>query len=102
MSRICWEPCFSIGISNYAICREPEYSSQIENAPIVDSDTNLYAPPILNISTFKRSYGLMERMLKVYVYKELNPSSIRYPSRKFMLMKRVVHETAGRKQKICI
>ncbi|KAI3901354.1 hypothetical protein MKW92_024669 [Papaver armeniacum] len=44
--------------------------SEIENAPIVDNDADLYAPLFRNISTFKRSYELMERMLKVYVYKE--------------------------------
>ncbi|RZC84984.1 hypothetical protein C5167_047768 [Papaver somniferum] len=44
--------------------------SDIENAPIVDKDTDLYASLFRNISTFKRSYELMERMLKVYVYKE--------------------------------
>ncbi|XXG45833.1 hypothetical protein AAC387_Pa02g0809 [Persea americana] len=43
---------------------------QIENAPIVRNDTELYAPLFRNVSTFKRSYELMERMLKVYVYRE--------------------------------
>ncbi|XP_030452643.1 probable glycosyltransferase At5g03795 isoform X2 [Syzygium oleosum] len=42
---------------------------QIENAPIM-SDTSLYAPLYQNVSMFKRSYELMEEMLKVYIYKE--------------------------------
>ncbi|XP_062100955.1 probable glycosyltransferase At5g03795 [Humulus lupulus] len=43
---------------------------QIENAPIVMNDPKLYAPLYKNISTFKRSYELMEQTLKVYIYKE--------------------------------
>ncbi|CAN6877233.1 unnamed protein product [Brassica oleracea] len=43
---------------------------EIENAPIDDKDPLLYAPLYRNVSTFKRSYELMEKMLKVYVYKE--------------------------------
>lgn len=42
---------------------------QIENAPIM-SDPSLYAPLYRNVSMFKRSYELMEEMLKVYIYKE--------------------------------
>ncbi|XP_027330758.1 probable glycosyltransferase At5g03795 [Abrus precatorius] len=44
--------------------------SEIENAPIVKDDPNLYAPIYHNISMFKRSYELMEKFLKVYVYRE--------------------------------
>ncbi|KAL2318207.1 hypothetical protein Fmac_032083 [Flemingia macrophylla] len=44
--------------------------SEIENAPIVKNDRNLYAPIYHNFSMFKRSYELMEETLKVYVYKE--------------------------------
>ncbi|XP_055960256.1 probable glycosyltransferase At5g03795 [Mercurialis annua] len=44
--------------------------SQIENAPIIRNDPLLYAPLYWNISMFKRSYELMEEMLKVYIYKE--------------------------------
>ncbi|CAL1386389.1 unnamed protein product [Linum trigynum] len=44
--------------------------SQIENAPIVRDDPMLYAPLYHNVSMFKRSYELMEKMLKVYVYRE--------------------------------
>ncbi|KAF8400866.1 hypothetical protein HHK36_014169 [Tetracentron sinense] len=44
--------------------------SRILNAPIVKNDQELYASLFRNVSMFKRSYELMERMLKVYVYKE--------------------------------
>ncbi|KAF5726188.1 glycosyltransferase [Tripterygium wilfordii] len=44
--------------------------SLIENAPIIKNDPVLYAPLFWNISMFKRSYEIMESMLKVYVYKE--------------------------------
>ncbi|KAK7384980.1 hypothetical protein VNO78_30685 [Psophocarpus tetragonolobus] len=43
---------------------------EIENAPIVKEDRNLYAPIYHNVSMFKRSYELMEETLKVYVYSE--------------------------------
>ncbi|WOK97229.1 putative glycosyltransferase isoform X1 [Canna indica] len=43
---------------------------QIENAPILKNDQELYAPAFRNLSTFKRSYELMESTLKVYIYKE--------------------------------
>lgn len=43
---------------------------QIENAPILENDAELFSPLYRNISTFKRSYQLMERILKVYVYEE--------------------------------
>ncbi|KAL3818239.1 hypothetical protein ACJIZ3_004144 [Penstemon smallii] len=43
----------------------------IENASLAsDDDPELYAPIFRNISTFKRSYEWMERMLKVYIYQE--------------------------------
>ncbi|KAM7274757.1 hypothetical protein ACFE04_016623 [Oxalis oulophora] len=44
--------------------------SQIENAPIVENDPELYAPLYRNVSMFKRSYELMEKTLKVYTYRE--------------------------------
>ncbi|PON67806.1 Exostosin-like [Parasponia andersonii] len=47
-----------------------DVASQIENAPAVQNDPNLYAPLYRNVSTFKRSYELMEQTLKVYIYKE--------------------------------
>ncbi|KAI7739849.1 hypothetical protein M8C21_020582 [Ambrosia artemisiifolia] len=44
---------------------------QIENAPILNrNDRALYPPLYRNVSKFKRSYELMENILKVYVYKE--------------------------------
>ncbi|XP_060209824.1 probable glycosyltransferase At3g07620 [Lycium barbarum] len=43
---------------------------QIENAPLLRNDRELYVPAFRNASMFKRSYELMERILKVYVYKE--------------------------------
>ncbi|PHU08109.1 hypothetical protein BC332_24598 [Capsicum chinense] len=43
---------------------------QIENAPLLRNDRELYAPAFRNMSMFKRSYELMERILKIYVYKE--------------------------------
>ncbi|KAE8676106.1 Exostosin family protein, putative isoform 2 [Hibiscus syriacus] len=43
---------------------------QIESTPIIKNDPQLYAPLYRNVSMFKRSYELMENILKVYVYKE--------------------------------
>ncbi|XP_010493042.1 PREDICTED: probable glycosyltransferase At3g07620 [Camelina sativa] len=43
---------------------------EIENAPVAKLERELYPPIFRNVSMFKRSYELMERMLKVYVYKE--------------------------------
>ncbi|KAJ7965945.1 Exostosin family protein [Quillaja saponaria] len=44
--------------------------SEIENAPIRQKDTSLYWPLYRNVSMFKRSYELMENVLKVYIYQE--------------------------------
>nr|XP_027190894.1 probable glycosyltransferase At5g03795 isoform X2 [Cicer arietinum] len=44
--------------------------SEIENAPVVNEVENLHAPLFRNVSKFKRSYELMEKTLKVYVYRE--------------------------------
>ncbi|KAI7988732.1 putative glycosyltransferase [Camellia lanceoleosa] len=44
--------------------------AQIENAPNIKNDAELYRPLYRNVSMFKRSYELMENMLKVYIYKE--------------------------------
>ncbi|ERN00145.1 probable glycosyltransferase At5g03795 [Amborella trichopoda] len=41
---------------------------EIDNAPIVTDDPDLYPPVFRNVSRFKRSYELMERILKVYIY----------------------------------
>ncbi|KAL5572598.1 hypothetical protein UlMin_022195 [Ulmus minor] len=43
---------------------------QIEHASLVANDQELYAPLFRNVSMFKKSYGLMERTLKIYVYKD--------------------------------
>ncbi|XP_010491897.1 PREDICTED: probable glycosyltransferase At3g07620 [Camelina sativa] len=43
---------------------------KIKNAALVKKDDTLYAPLYHNLSTFKRSYELMEQTLKVYVYAE--------------------------------
>ncbi|XVF89182.1 hypothetical protein PTKIN_Ptkin19aG0109400 [Pterospermum kingtungense] len=59
-----------------------EARSQIENAPIVENDQQLYMPLYQNISMFKRSYELMESTLKVYVYKEGKRPILHTPSLK--------------------
>ncbi|KAG7610409.1 Exostosin-like [Arabidopsis suecica] len=51
----------------------------IENAPIDDKDPFLYAPLYRNVSMFKRSYELMEKILKVYAYKEGNKPIMHSP-----------------------
>lgn len=43
---------------------------QIENAPIIRNDPTLYPSLYVNVSRFKKSYELMEKTLKVYIYKE--------------------------------
>ncbi|XP_020251612.1 probable glycosyltransferase At5g03795 [Asparagus officinalis] len=43
---------------------------EISHAPMVSDDSDLYAPLFRNISVFKRSYELMERILKVYIYQD--------------------------------
>ncbi|XP_057434753.1 probable glycosyltransferase At5g03795 isoform X2 [Lotus japonicus] len=44
--------------------------SEIENAPLIMNDSRLYSPLYRNISMFRRSYELMEKMLKVYIYQD--------------------------------
>ncbi|KAG2238132.1 hypothetical protein Bca52824_092597 [Brassica carinata] len=41
---------------------------EIQQAPEVVNDTELFAPVFRNLSVFKRSYELMELILKVYIY----------------------------------
>ncbi|XP_020688683.1 probable glycosyltransferase At5g03795 isoform X1 [Dendrobium catenatum] len=41
---------------------------EIEHAPLLVDDPDLYAPVFWNLSVFKRSYELMEKILKVYIY----------------------------------
>ncbi|KAM7531083.1 hypothetical protein LguiB_034493 [Lonicera macranthoides] len=43
---------------------------EIEKASAVIDDPDLYAPLFRNVSVFKRSYELMELILKVYIYQE--------------------------------
>nr|ABF70140.1 exostosin family protein [Musa balbisiana] len=43
---------------------------EIAGAPVVSHDPDLYAPLFLNVSVFKRSYTMMERILKVYIYED--------------------------------
>ncbi|KAH7658718.1 Xylogalacturonan beta-1,3-xylosyltransferase protein [Dioscorea alata] len=43
---------------------------EIDRAPLVSDDPELYAPLFRNLSVFKRSYELMEKILKVYIYQE--------------------------------
>ncbi|KAJ0736118.1 putative xylogalacturonan beta-1,3-xylosyltransferase [Helianthus annuus] len=47
-----------------------EAKSRILNANVTHNDMDLYAPIYRNISMFKRSYEIMEQMLKVYIYKD--------------------------------
>ncbi|KAJ8751161.1 hypothetical protein K2173_016342 [Erythroxylum novogranatense] len=44
--------------------------SQIESASMSEDNPTLYAPLYRNVSMFKKSYELMENMLKVYIYRE--------------------------------
>ncbi|CAA0395513.1 unnamed protein product [Arabidopsis thaliana] len=41
---------------------------EIQRSPEVINDTDLFAPLFRNLSVFKRSYELMELILKVYIY----------------------------------
>ncbi|PKA47282.1 putative glycosyltransferase [Apostasia shenzhenica] len=43
---------------------------EIENAPVVKHDGQLFAPLFRNFFKFKRSYELMENTLKIYIYEE--------------------------------
>ncbi|KAF9602636.1 hypothetical protein IFM89_030524 [Coptis chinensis] len=43
---------------------------ELEHVQIVTDDPDLYAPLFRNVSFFKRSYELMESILKVYIYKD--------------------------------
>ncbi|OMP02108.1 Exostosin-like protein [Corchorus capsularis] len=44
--------------------------SQIVHAPIMTNDSGFYPSLYRNVSRFKRSYELMESLLKVYIYQE--------------------------------
>ncbi|KAL5729081.1 hypothetical protein ACHQM5_002082 [Ranunculus cassubicifolius] len=43
---------------------------EIRNAPIINNDPKLHQSVFQNVSMFKRSYELMENLLKVYIYSE--------------------------------
>ncbi|KAF3340032.1 putative glycosyltransferase [Carex littledalei] len=43
---------------------------EIDNAPEIVEDPDLYVPLFKNVSVFKRSYELMEKILKVYIYRD--------------------------------
>ncbi|XP_054788486.1 probable glycosyltransferase At5g03795 [Prosopis cineraria] len=43
---------------------------EIEHAPIIENDSRFNSPIYRNASMFKRSYELMEKMLKVYIYQD--------------------------------
>ncbi|GMH09554.1 hypothetical protein Nepgr_011395 [Nepenthes gracilis] len=43
---------------------------ELHHAPIVTNDSDLYGPIFRNVSVFKRSYELMELILKVYIYRD--------------------------------
>ncbi|XP_020688414.1 probable glycosyltransferase At3g07620 [Dendrobium catenatum] len=51
----------------------------LHNTPVVKNDEELFEPAFWNISRFKRSYELMERTLKIYVYKEGNKPVFHQP-----------------------
>ncbi|MCD9646500.1 hypothetical protein HAX54_036372 [Datura stramonium] len=46
---------------------------EIENALLVTDDQDLYTPLFRNVSVFKRSYELMELILKVYPQRRKRP-----------------------------
>ncbi|XP_064994763.1 probable glycosyltransferase At5g25310 [Musa acuminata AAA Group] len=43
---------------------------EIAGAPVVLHDPDLYAPLFRNVSVFKKSYKMMESILKVYIYED--------------------------------
>ncbi|KAK8913639.1 putative glycosyltransferase [Platanthera zijinensis] len=51
----------------------------LQKAPAVKIDEELYGPAFWNISEFRKSYELMERVLKIYVYKEGNKPVFHQP-----------------------
>ncbi|XP_021807096.1 probable glycosyltransferase At3g07620 isoform X1 [Prunus avium] len=53
--------------------------SQIEHPPVAINDRELYAPLFRNVSMFRRSYELMERTLKIYIYKDGNKPIFHQP-----------------------
>ncbi|KAJ3694330.1 hypothetical protein LUZ60_009810 [Juncus effusus] len=43
---------------------------ELNSAPIISTDLDLHTPLFKNLSIFKRSYELMEKTLKVYIYQD--------------------------------
>ncbi|KAK9668003.1 hypothetical protein RND81_13G028100 [Saponaria officinalis] len=44
--------------------------NELKHAQVLTEDSDLYAPIFKNVTLFKRSYELMELMLKVYIYED--------------------------------
>ncbi|CAN4076764.1 unnamed protein product [Withania somnifera] len=65
-SNLLMNPMWSSAGDKEVLCAK----LQIETAANSISDLGLYAPVYHNVSKFVRSYELMERNLKIYVYKE--------------------------------
>ncbi|KAI3677242.1 hypothetical protein L1987_86865 [Smallanthus sonchifolius] len=57
-------------VHNRASSHSLNAKMQIENASFNEDDHNLYPSVFRNISRFRRSYELMEKTLKIYIYKE--------------------------------
>ncbi|XP_078442093.1 putative glycosyltransferase At5g03795 isoform X2 [Wolffia australiana] len=56
--------------------------SEMLRAPIVLDDPELYPRLFRNVSVFKRSYELMEKILKVYIYQEGEKPIFHRPARR--------------------
>ncbi|XP_078429007.1 putative glycosyltransferase At5g03795 isoform X2 [Wolffia australiana] len=59
-----------------------EAKAQILSALPTENDRDLFSPGFRNVSMFKRSYELMEKVLKVYVYTEGDKPIFRQPELK--------------------
>lgn len=55
---------------------------EIDHVTSVNEDPDLYAPLFRNVSVFKRSYELMETVLKVYIYRDGSRPIFHNPSLK--------------------
>uniref|UniRef100_A0A1D1XGQ7 Putative glycosyltransferase At5g03795 n=1 Tax=Anthurium amnicola TaxID=1678845 RepID=A0A1D1XGQ7_9ARAE len=56
--------------------------SQIQRAPLISDDPDLHPPLFRNVSIFRRTYELMEKTLKVYIYKDGEKPIFHRPPRK--------------------
>ncbi|KAK8914048.1 putative glycosyltransferase [Platanthera zijinensis] len=65
-SRRSMRPRWSSAIDKQILVAKKE----IEKAPIVENDQQLFASLFRDMSKFKRSYELMEKTLKIYIYQE--------------------------------